>query len=126
MPLRCQQDAINQLGDLTSLKDARVFLTMIIVYRATFCVCGLFYDTYCQEGQGDPALMAFFLTRPKLTVFGIVPEAMDTYMVQFLGFWYRQRGQKWAFLASSKKCLRALRLLNSTMRFNSSVKQAQH
>jgi len=52
--------------------------------------------------------MAFFLTRPKLTVFGIVSEAMDTHMVQFLGFWYRQRGRKWAFLASLKKRLRAL------------------
>ena len=37
-----------------------------------------------------------------MTVFGIVGEAVDTYMVQYLGSWYRQRGRKWSFLASSK------------------------
>src|SRR5579885_2844191 len=46
---------------------------------------------------------AIFLTRPKTLDFGLVPEAMDTYMVQFSGFWHLQRGQKWAFLASLKR-----------------------
>jgi len=47
----------------------------------------------------------FFLTRPKLTVFGIVNEANDTHMVHFLSSWHRQRGRNVAVLASLKSAI---------------------
>jgi len=63
------------------------------------------HTSSCDMENGALRNVAEFLTRPKLPLFGLVTEAVDTHTVQFWAGWPRCRGRFSLFLASSKSLL---------------------